>query len=107
MFISWPQESGNFPPKVQSGNDLLTMSESPILFFFTGHFLLWSVDIPGVLDSFSSASHLFPSEQGSSSKEQLPTSHPLYVPSLLAGIPGVPGSSTIFITGIPETPFLG
>nr|CAD7588395.1 unnamed protein product [Timema genevievae] len=87
----------------------LLLVGSPILFFFPGHFLPWPVDIPGVLDSSSPASRLFPSEQGSSSKEQLPTSHlyPLYLPSPLAGIPGVPGSSAIFITGIPGTPFRG
>ncbi|CAG2057064.1 unnamed protein product [Timema podura] len=88
---------------------LTTVTGSPIFFFFSGHFLLWPVDIPGVLDSSSPASRLFPSKQGSSIKEQLPTSHlyPLYFPSPLAGISGVPGTSVIFITGIPETPFLG
>nr|CAD7406689.1 unnamed protein product [Timema cristinae] len=48
---------------------------SPIFFFFSGHFLPWPVDIPGVLDSHSPASRLFPREQGSSSMEQLLTSH--------------------------------
>nr|CAD7464308.1 unnamed protein product [Timema tahoe] len=78
---------------------------SPIFLFFTGHFLLWPVNFPGVLDSSSPASCLFPSEQGSSSKEQLPTSHlyPLYLPSPLARILGVPGSSAIFITGVVPT----
>nr|CAD7411459.1 unnamed protein product [Timema cristinae] len=48
---------------------------SPIFFFFSGHFLPWTVDIPGVLDSSSPSSHLFASEQSFPSKEQLPTSH--------------------------------
>nr|CAD7569818.1 unnamed protein product [Timema californicum] len=48
---------------------------SPIFFFFFGHFLPWPVDIPRVLDSSSPGSRLFPSEQGSSSKEQLLMSH--------------------------------
>nr|CAD7446914.1 unnamed protein product [Timema bartmani] len=68
-----------------------------------------NLNIPGVVDSSSPASRFYPSEQGSSSKEQLLTSHlyPLTSPSSLAGISGVPGSLAILITGIPETPFLG
>nr|CAD7393942.1 unnamed protein product [Timema cristinae] len=52
---------------------VLRVRRSPIFFFFSGYFLPWPVDIPIVLDSSSPASRLFPSEQSSSSKEELPT----------------------------------
>nr|CAD7571308.1 unnamed protein product [Timema californicum] len=54
---------------------LMLRLRSPISIFFSGHFLPWPVDISGVLDVSSPASRLFTSEQGSLSKEQLPTSH--------------------------------